>query len=76
MVDGLSDRGSTPLRSIRKRPQSFALGPFSYGPEGSLGFSRVEVLAFGRGSTTSSGRWFWTDRSEAETDSPKGVLYA
>ena len=32
-MDGFSDRGSTPLRSIRKRPQSFALGPFSYEPE-------------------------------------------
>ena len=50
-MDGFSDRGSTPLRSIRKVPQSFALGHFSYKSE------KIELI-------TRKRLGFWTGAHE------------
>ena len=79
VVDGLSDRGSTPLRSIKIVSQDEILWDYFFVPrvvefvkiESSLGFrtdraGRRDRTTSG-GATTSSGRWFWQDRSETKT---------
>ena len=71
VVDGLSDRGSTPLRSMKERSdRALALSDLSFVYLKRVVLVWSESSAFGQGPTTSSGRRFWADRSEAETDSP------
>ena len=70
MVDGLSDRGSTPLRSIKN--SIVGLGPtvLFFVVLNEIDIRRVRKLSFRTGALNVRWTFVSADRSEAENDSP------
>ena len=71
MVDGLSDRGSTPLRSIEKRGlRVYSQASFFYGPEGESRMRKSERPGFRQGAQGAGGTCYAPTEPAGETDSP------
>ena len=72
VVDGLSDRGSTPLRSIEKEACEFTRRPLFLWT-GGVCMHKDEGSGFRQGAQLPSGERFARTEPGSETDSPKGV---